>query len=162
MATRSKQPLLTSGEVSRLTQTPLQTQISWDLAGTLTAAAEGTGRAKRLYDEKGLVAALFARAASNMAFKGDRLAELIQLIQRAREKQLRSWAIYSYRQSPGLLAHDCGLFAKGVGRQVDWLRERDMLVVGPTDLWTVREGLVEFARGMISNRGSILNPNADL
>lgn len=161
MPARIKQPHLTSGEVSRLTHTPLQTLISWDRSGILTAAAEGTGRAKRLYDEKGLAAALFARSAANMAFKGDRLAELIRLMQRARQKELRGWAIYSYRQSPGLLAHDCGVFPQEVGRHVEWLREREMLVDGPTDLWTVREGLVEIAQNLISNRGAIFNPTHD-
>ena len=144
---------MTSGLVSRLTGIPLQTLISWDRTGALTAIRSGPRKARR-YDQDGVIAALFARHLSAMGFRGNRLAELLRLMQSADRKTLRSWVIYSYRSLPGLISHDAQP-ARDAARHVDVLRERKQLIDDPTDLWAVREGLREIASNLIEKRESI-------
>ena len=142
---------LTSGEVSRLTGVPLQTLIRWERSGVLTAKRlTSADRSPRRYDEAGLVAALFAGRAARMGFSGDHLAELIGLIQAGDRKTLRQWLIYSYQTGPGLMAHDCQE-KKIATRHVQFLKDEGRLVENePTDLWTVRQGLVAQARSLLT------------
>jgi len=158
MKTDTSEARLTSGEVSRLAGIPLQTLIRWDRSGVLKAKRPGrrsSSQAPRRYDENALVAALFSRSVSRMGFTGNRLAEMVRLMQTADRKTLRRWVLYSYRNSPGLISHDFGEYPQEVGRHVEWLRERGVLIDGPTDLWTVRENLLGSARSLIEKRGEV-------
>ena len=80
---------------------------------------------------------------------------MVHLMQTANRKTLRRCALYSYRSSPGLISHDFSEDPQTVERHTKVLRERGALVEGPTDLWTVREGLVGFARGLIERRSEL-------
>ena len=71
---------MTTGDVARETGVPQQTLISWDRAGVLRATRPGRRSSKRkprLYDEKALAAAFFAKNATLMGFKGDELKQMI-------------------------------------------------------------------------------------
>jgi DNA-binding transcriptional MerR regulator len=139
---------LTSGEVSRRTGLPLQTLIRWDRSHVLTATGRrSSSTAPRRYDENGLVAALFGRWVSRMGFTGSLLARMVRLMQTADRKTLRRWFLYSYRGSPGLVSHDFQERSKEFERHIETLRKRGALIDEPTDLWTIREGLIETARG---------------
>ena len=140
----SRRSGLTTGDVARKTGLPQQTLISWDRAGVLKAARPGrrsSKRAPRVYDEAALTAALFARSATRMAFKGDVLKEMIRLVQGADRKALEPAAIFTYRTGPGLMTHyfTPELESEEIQRWIGYLRDHDALIDGPTSLWTIHE-----------------------
>jgi DNA-binding transcriptional MerR regulator len=145
---------LTTGDVAWLAGVPQQTLIAWDRAGVLQAARSrrgASGRGRRHYDEDGLVAALVARLAMGMGFKGDQLRVIISLVQKGERKPLEAAAIFTYRSGPGLMTH---VFSPEIGRNEDqsWLahlRERGVLLEEPTTLWTIREYWLPAARKVI-------------
>ena len=128
---------LTTGDVARVTGLPQQTLISWDRAGVLKAARRGrrsSKRAPRIYDEAALAAALFARGATRMSFKGDVLKEMIGLVQAGHRKALGAAAIVTYRNGPGLMTHyfTPELESEDIQRWIGHLRDHDLLIEGPT------------------------------
>jgi len=150
----SRRSGLTTGDVARETGLPQQTLISWDRAGVLKATRPGrrsSKRAPRVYDETALTAALFARSATRMAFKGDMLKEMVGLVQGGDRKALEAAAIFTYRNGPGLMSHyfTSELESEDVQRWVGHLRDHDALIDGPTRLWTIREYLLPQAESLI-------------
>jgi DNA-binding transcriptional MerR regulator len=147
-------PWLTTGELSRITRIPQQTLITWDRSGVLKASRPGrrsSARAPRRYDEAAVAAALFARSATQMGFKGDTLAQMLRLMQSGDRERLERAGLYTYRTYPGMMAH---VFSADLGNEDDrrWvahLRENGALVGEPTSLWTIREQLVGPARKLI-------------
>jgi len=145
---------MTTGDVARETGLPQQTLISWDRAGVLKAARPGrrsSKRAPRLYDEEALAAALFARSATLMGFKGDTLKQMIGLVQGGERKALEAAAIFTYRTGPGMMKH---IFTPDSGsaddrRWIDWLREHALLLEEPASLWTIREYFLPQAESLI-------------
>jgi DNA-binding transcriptional MerR regulator len=144
---------MTTGDVAHLTGIPQQTLIAWDRDGVLKAARPGrraSKRAPRHYDDDALTAALFAKSATRMSFKGDALRQMIALVQRGERKPLEAAAIFTYRTGPGLMAH---IFSPDVESDDDqrwlaFLRERDALIEEPTTLWAIREHLLPQARNL--------------
>jgi DNA-binding transcriptional MerR regulator len=146
---------LTTGDLARLAEIPQQTLISWDRSGVLRARARpgrrSTSRAPRRYDEDGLIAALFARDVSQMGFKGDRLKQMIQLVQSGDRKRLERAAVFSYRTGPGMMKH---VFSQDAAdeddrRWIDYLRQSGTLIDEPASLWTICEYLRPQARHLI-------------
>jgi DNA-binding transcriptional MerR regulator len=145
---------LTTGDVARETGLPQQTLISWDRAGVLKAARPGrrsSSRAPRVYDEDAVTAALFARSASQMGFRHDHFKEMLGRIQSGDREALEAGAIVTYRHGPGLMIH---VFISQIEnaddqRWIDNLRENDLLIEGPTTLWTIREHLLPTAKNLI-------------
>ncbi len=145
---------MTTGDIARETGIPQQTLITWDRSGVLKAARPGrrsSNRARRLYDEAALTAALFARSATRMGFKGEVLKEMIGLVQRGDRKVLEAAAIVTYRNGPGLMTHyfTPELESEDVQRGIGQLRDRDALIDGPTSLWTIREHFLPQAESLI-------------
>ncbi len=144
---------ITTGDVAHLTGIPQQTLIGWDRDGVLKAARPGrraSKRAPRHYDEDALTAALFAKSATRMGFKGDALRQMIALIQRGERKPLEAAAVFTYRTGPGLMTH---IFSPDVEsdddqRWLKFLRERNALIEEPTTLWAIREHLLPQARNL--------------
>jgi DNA-binding transcriptional MerR regulator len=148
---------MTTGDVAREARIPQQTLISWDRAGVLKARRPGrrsSKRAPRFYDEDALAAALFARHATEMGFKGEALKQMIGLVQRGDRKALEAAAIVTFRTGPGLMAHYFTPVLEAYKVQVeDWikfLRDSDRLIEEPTSLWTIREHFLQQARNLIS------------
>jgi len=144
---------MTTGDVAHLTGIPQQTLIAWDRDGVLKAARpgrRGSPRAPRHYDETALTAALFAKSAIRMGFKGDGLRQMIALVQRGERAPLKAAAIFTYRTGPGLLAHHFTPDVDGEDDQrwLAFLRERDALIEEPTSLWSIREHLLPQARNL--------------
>jgi DNA-binding transcriptional MerR regulator len=147
-------PGLTTGELSRITGVPQQTLITWDGSGALKATRPGrrsSSRAPRRYDEAALAAALFARSATGMGFKGETLAAMLRLVQSGDREPLERAGLFSYRTYPGMMTH---MFSRDLGaeddrRYVAYLREKGALVDEPTSLWTIREILFGMAQKLI-------------
>ena len=144
---------MTTGDVAQATGIPQQTLIAWDRDGVLKAARPGrraSQRAPRHYDKDAVTAALFAKQAVRMGFKGDALRQMIALIQRGERAPLQAAAIFTYRTGPGLMAHHFTTNLEGSDDQrwLAFLRERDALVDQPTSLWTIREHLLPLARNL--------------
>ena len=145
---------MTTGDVARETGLPQQTLIAWDRAGVLKAARPGhrsSSRAPRVYDEAALTAALFARGATRMGFKGKVLKEMIGLVQGGERKTLEAAVIITYRNGPGLMSHyfTPELESDGIQRYIRHLRDHDALIEGPTSLWTMREHFLPTAESLI-------------
>jgi DNA-binding transcriptional MerR regulator len=145
---------MTTGDVARKSGIPQQTLISWDRAGVLKATRPGrrsSKRAPRLYDEEALAAALFARDAIMMGFKGAVLRQMIGLVQGGKRKALEAAAIVTFRTGPGLMVHyfTPELESDFVQGWIKHLRDRDILIEGPTSLWTIREYLLPQAENLI-------------
>lgn len=146
---------LTTGGLAQLTGIPQQTLISWDRSGFLRATARpgvrSSSRAPRRYDENALTAALFARNATLMGFKGDVLKRMIALIQRGERKALKAAALFTYRTGPGLMKHvfTPELASEDDQRWLEDLRGHEALVDGPTSLWTIREHFMPQAKSLI-------------
>jgi DNA-binding transcriptional MerR regulator len=146
---RSSEPStgLTTGDVARLTGIPQQTLISWDRSGVLKASRPGrrsSSRAPRRYDEAALEAALFAREAMQMGFRGEALGQMVRLFQRGERGPLERAGIFTYRTYPGMMKH---IFSPDLAheddrRWVEYLREHHSLVGEPTTLWSIHEHLV--------------------
>ena len=134
---------LTTGEMARVSGIPQQTLISWDFAGVLKARGRpgrrSSPRARRRYDEHGVIAGLFAKSAMRMGFKGKQLKEMIGLVQSADRKALKAAALFTYRNRPGLMSHyfTPDVESEDIRRYLDWLRQHDALVEGPTSFWTI-------------------------
>lgn len=145
---------MTTGDVARETGLPQQTLIAWDRAGVLKAARPGrrsSSRAPRVYNEAALTAALFARGATRMGFKGDILKEMIGLVQGGHRKALEAAAIVTYRNGPGLMTHyyTPEVESEDIKRWIVHLRDHDALIDGPTSLWTIREHFLPQAESII-------------
>lgn len=144
-------PGLTTGDLSRLTGIPQQTLISWDRSGVLKASRPGrrsSSRSPRRYDETALEAALFAREAMQMGFRGDALGQMVRLFQNGERGPLERAGIFTYQTYPGLMKH---VFSPDLGHEDDrrWvahLREQHSLVGEPTTLWSIHQQLAEPAR----------------
>jgi len=146
----------TSGGISRLTGIPQQTLISWDRAGVLKATARpgsrSSQRAPRRYDEDALVAALFAKRAVSMGFKGEQLKQMVRLMQTGSKRNLDRAALFTYRTGPGLMTHVFSAKSEDPqdARWIAWLRDRDALAGEPTSLWKIREHLRPIAQGLMA------------
>ncbi len=149
---------LTSGVVSTLATIPQQTLISWDRSGVLKAASRpgrrSSDRAPRRYDQAGLTAALFARSAMDMGFRGHALKQIVPLMQAGDRTALKRAAVYAYSTGPGLMKHlfSLNLNAPDDKRYIAWLRGQKRLVGEPTSLWTIREYLWPIAGNAMSGR----------
>ena len=147
---------MTTGDIARETGIPQQTLITWDRNGVLKAARPGrrsSNRAPRVYDEAALTAALFARSATRMSFKGDVLKQMIVMVQGGERRALEAAAIFTYRNGPGLMSHyfTPELESEDIQRWIAELRDRDVLVEGPTDLWTIHEYFRPQAESLIQH-----------
>jgi DNA-binding transcriptional MerR regulator len=145
---------MTTGNVARATGIPQQTLISWDRTGVLKADRPGhraSKRAPRVYDEAALTAALFARSASLMGFKGDVLRQMIALVQEGDRESLETAGIFTNRNGPGLMTHyfTAELESESAQGWLEHLRSHGTLIEGPTSLWTIREHFLPQAKSLI-------------
>ena len=145
---------LTTGDLARLTKIPQQTLISWDRSGMLKAASRpgrrSSSRAPRRYDENGLSAALFAKAAARMGLRGEPMNQMLRVFQSGDRGRLERAGVFTYRTMPGLMTH---VFSPDLTaddrRWVAFLRDQGRLVDEPVSLWTVREELLRQAQKLI-------------
>jgi DNA-binding transcriptional MerR regulator len=146
-------PGLTTGDLARLTGVPQQTLITWDRSGVLKASRPGrrsSSRAPRRYDENGLAAALFAKAASRMGLRGDAMSQMLRVFQSGDRGRLERAGIFTYRNMPGLMTHVFSLdLTADDQRWVAFLRDQGRLVDEPVSLWTIREELFRQAQKLI-------------
>lgn len=147
---------MTTGDVARETGIPQQTLITWDRNGVLKAARprrRSSNRAPRVYDEAALTAALFARSATRMGFKGDVLKQMIAMVQAGRRSALEAAAVFTYRTGPGLMTHyfTPELESEDIQRWIGYLRDHDALIDGPSSLWTIHEYFRTQAENLIQH-----------
>lgn len=149
---------LTTGQMVSVAHVPQQTLITWDRNGILKAKSRPgvrtSSRAPRRYDEHGVTAAIFASEISQMGFAGKpAFREMVQLVQEGDRIRLRRAGIFTYRSYPGLMKHIYSPDLKGADdrRYIAWLRDRDALIEHPTDLWTIRVPIFEFAYKLMTN-----------
>jgi len=146
-------PGLTTGDLARLTGVPQQTLITWDRSGVLKASRPGrraSSRAPRRYDENGLAAALFAKAAARMGLRGDAMNQILRVFQSGERGRLERAGVFTYRTMPGLMTH---VFSPDLTaddqRWVASLRNQGRLVDEPVSLWTIRAELLRQAQKLI-------------
>ncbi len=146
---------LTTGDLSRLTRIPQQTLIAWDRSGLLKArirrGSRSSPRARRLYDQNGLIAGLFAKSATRMGLKGKQLREMIGLVQSGDRTALKAAVVFTYRNGPGLMTHffTPDVKSEDIRRYLKWLRQHGALVEEPTSLWTIYQHLAPSARKLM-------------